>query len=60
MQHVTFVETEHLSYCKKKDSTRLDPGRFCSIIVDGAGQSAFGLSRIVSKTKDDREPCIEG
>lgn len=49
-----FVTRERREYYKKRDRALLQPEQFCSIIVDGADQSAFGLPQFVTKTKDER------
>lgn len=52
--HQNFVTQERMEYQKKRDRARLDPGRYCSIIVDGADQSAFGLPHFTTATKNQR------
>ncbi len=50
--HMNTISDERLEYQKKRDRARLDPSKFCSIIVDGADQSAFGLPHFTTTTKD--------
>lgn len=49
--HVQFIGKERMEYQQKKDKARLDPSYYCSIIVDGADQSAFGLPHFTTVTK---------
>lgn len=45
---------KQMQSCAKQESTTISFFKFCSIIVDGAEQLAFGLPRFVTKTKDVR------
>ncbi len=40
-----------LEYASKRDKARRNPDSFCSLIVDGADQSAYGLPHLVYTTK---------
>ena len=40
-KHWKFVEAERLEYAIKRDLASREPNEYCSIIVDGADQSAF-------------------
>lgn len=42
------------SHTIKNDMMVLDPSRLCSIIVDGADRSAFGLPHFVSSIDNDK------
>lgn len=52
--HLSFVSAERLEYQKKKDRARLHSNEYCSIIVDGADESAFGLPHFTTKSKSQR------
>lgn len=54
MAHVEMVRRERLEYKKKRDRAILNPEQYCSVIVDGADQSAFGLPHFITKTKSER------
>lgn len=49
--HVRMVQAERREYQKKSDRACLYPSQFCSLIVDGADQSAFGLPHFLNNTK---------
>lgn len=49
--HINFIACERLDKKKKRDKAKQDPGRFLSLIIDGADQSDFGLPHIPVKTK---------
>jgi len=51
-EHLKMVSDERMEYQKKRDRTRLEPSVYCSVIVDGADQSAYGLPHFTTKTKD--------
>ena len=48
--HVDMVWRERMEYQKKAERAILNPKQFCSICVDGADQSAFGLPHFAVKT----------
>ncbi len=52
--HRKFIGDERLEYQKKKDRAKLDPSEYCSIIVDGADQQAFGIPHFITKTKNQK------
>ena len=52
--HHDMVARERREYRRKKDLARLNPSGNCSIIIDGADQSAFGLPHFATNTKDMR------
>lgn len=52
--HVDMVFRERLEYQKKSERAVLHPDRYCSICVDGADQSAFGLPHFATSTKNMR------
>lgn len=52
--HREFIQLERREYKKKRENAILHPGHYCSIIVDGADQSAFGLPHFMVKTKNAR------
>lgn len=52
--HRLLIEMERREYKKKREQAMLHPDRYCSIIMDGADQSAFGLPHFMVKTKDVR------
>lgn len=52
--HREMIQKERREYKKKRDNAVVYPDRFCSIIVDGADQSAYGLPHFVVKSKDAR------
>ncbi len=49
--HVKYVMQERLEYASKRDRARRSPEKFCSLIVDGADQSAYGLPHLIHNTK---------
>lgn len=53
------VSRERRYYKKKRDRAILQPGDFCSIIVDGGDQSAFGLPHFTTVTEDTRENSLK-
>ena len=53
-EHNSFIRRERLVYQMKRDRARLQQSDYCSIIVDGADQSAFGLPHFTSSTKGQR------
>lgn len=52
--HIEMVALERREYKMKRDRAILRPDDFCSIIVDGADQSAFGLPHFITTTKQVR------
>ncbi len=52
--HLKMVNDERMEYQKKKDRARLNPSEYCSIIIDGADQRAYGLPHFVTKTKEQK------
>ena len=48
-----------MEYQKKKDRARLNQAEFCSLIVDGADQSAFGLPHFTTKPKSQRGHALK-
>lgn len=49
MERIKYDGMERLEYYKKNERAKLHPGRYCSIVVVGADQSAFGLPHFVAK-----------
>lgn len=47
------VMRERLTYYKKRDLTRLQSNKCCSIITYEADQYAFGIPHFATKTKDE-------
>lgn len=52
--HLKIVNDERMEYQKKKDRSRLNPSDYCSIIIDGADQRAYGLPHFTTKTKEQK------
>lgn len=52
--HLNFISRERMEYQKKKDRARTHGSDFCSIIIDGADQSAFGLPHFTTTPKSQR------
>lgn len=52
--HNSWVRRERLEYYKRRDQAILHSQDYCSVIVDGADQSAFGLPHFMVKTKSER------
>ncbi len=50
--HMDHVSQERLEYRRKRNNAIRDPSKYCSLIVDGADQSAYGLPHFVTTTKD--------
>ena len=53
-KHWKFFESERLEYSMKRDLARREQQSYCSIVVDGADQSAYGLPHFVFNTKNMR------
>ena len=51
-KHYEMVSRERMEYRKKKELASLHPSNYCSVIIDGADQSAFGLPHFAVNTKD--------
>ena len=58
MEHNAMVAAERREYAKKCHKAILYPNDYCSIIVDGADQSAFGLPHFRVKVKETRGHAI--
>lgn len=52
--HLEAIRSERLEYKKNGDSAKLQPERYCSIILDGAGQPAVGLPHFKVCIKEER------
>lgn len=52
--HIEYVMQERLEYAAKRDKAKRNPEKYCSIIIDGADQSAYGLSHLIFNTKSMR------
>lgn len=52
--HLKMVADERMEYQKKRDRSRLNSSNYCSLIVDGADQSAFGLPHFTTKVKSTK------
>ncbi len=52
--HIAFVQRERLEYARKRDQAIRNPSKFCSFIIDGADQSAYGLPHLLFNTKSMR------
>lgn len=52
--HLSFVAKERMAYQRKKDRARLHGTEYCSVIIDGADQSAFGLPHFTTHPKSQR------
>jgi len=50
-EHVNMVKKERREYQKKTERATLYPDKYCSLIVDGADQTAFGLPHFTFNTK---------
>ncbi len=57
--HLSFISRERMEYQKKRDRTRLHGNDFCSLIIDGADQSAFGLPHFTSTPKSQRGHALK-
>ncbi len=58
-RHIKWIKAERLVYQVKKDRARLRPSEYCSIIVDGADQHAYGLPHFITKTKKQTGLALE-
>lgn len=58
-EHNTYVATERMAYQMKRDRARLQPSDYCSIIIDGADQSAFGIPHFATTTKTQRGHALK-
>ena len=52
--HLDKVRRERSSYYSRRDQAISQPNHYCSLIVDGADQKAYGLLHFVFNSKDDR------
>lgn len=52
--HIERFHSEQIHYYKKQKKARVSPAHFCSIIVDGTDQSAFGPQNFVKVKQDTR------
>ncbi len=50
--HLDFIENERLEYRRKRNNSIRNPSKYCSLIIDGADQSAYGLPHFTTTTKD--------
>lgn len=57
--HVARVSKERQEYQSKMESAILHPDQYCSICVDGADQSAFGLPHFTVQTKSVRGKALK-
>lgn len=51
--HLRFIEQERNAYEARQALAEQNPGRYCSIIVDGADQKNYGLPHFARSTKSD-------
>lgn len=58
--HMEMVHAERREYQKKCDSASLYPQRYCSLIVDGADRSSFGLPHFLHNTKATTRHSLKG
>lgn len=52
--HVEIMRQERQAYYTRRDKAIQDPARYCSFIIDGADQTAYGLPHFVFSTKSDK------
>ncbi len=57
--HNAMVSKERAEYSRKRNNAIRDPKRFCSVIIDGADQAAFGLPHFTTLTKDVRGNALK-
>lgn len=57
--HLDLVQAERREYRKKREKAIINSQHVCSIIVDGADQSAFGLPHFTVKSKDSRGNALK-
>ncbi len=50
--HMDYVNRERLEYRRKRNNAIREPSKYCSLIMDGADQSAYGLPHFTTTTKD--------
>lgn len=58
--HISFIEKKHWVYHLRKEMEMRTLQKNCSIIVDGASQSAYGLPHFATLTKDVIDCELEG
>lgn len=58
-RHVDMVARERREYQRKKEDAILQPGSYCSICIDGADQSAFGLPHFAVNAKSTRGRALK-
>ncbi len=58
-EHLKMVSDERMEYQMKRDRTRLEPSSYCSVIVDGADQSSYGLPHFTTKTKSTKGESLK-
>ena len=52
--HLNFVFAERREYAKKRDRAKLHSSEACSVIIDGADESAFGIPHFTTTPKSQR------
>lgn len=52
--HVQVMRQERQAYYARRDKAVQDPARYCSFIIDGADQTAYGLPHFVFTTKSEK------
>ena len=58
-EHLKFVYDERMYYQKKKDRARLNSANICSVILDGADQTAFGIPHKTTTPKSQRGHALK-
>lgn len=58
-EHYNVIEAERREYRKKSEQSEREPNLYCSLIIDGADQSAFGLPHFTVSTKGDKGEKIK-
>ncbi len=52
-RHLRQVKLERAEYSRNRMKTIENPGKFLSVIIDGADQSKFGIPRFLEKSKSE-------
>ena len=57
--HNATVKSERAHYTNRRNNAIRDPSLYCSIIIDGADQAAFGLPHFTTMPKDVRGNALK-
>lgn len=58
-EHLQIIAKERRSYYQRRDKAIANPKEFCSFIVDGADQKAYGLPHFAFHSKSDKGHALK-